>query len=177
MASKLVVLAFEGAGAAEGMLVNIKDMEQRGLLKLEDAVVASRGPRASDVQINQASFLGVPTPSNQLVIDQTASHRGRSSLTGAGIGLMAGWLVGGPVGGLAVGAIIGALRDRGVDDKTVKQIGESLTPDSSALFLLVKEADGPKVLEELRPFQASIIQTDLDPEAEQRLREALAREE
>ena len=32
MASRIVVLAFEGAGAAEGMLENIRGMEERGLI-------------------------------------------------------------------------------------------------------------------------------------------------
>ena len=109
MASRIVVLAFEGAGAAEGMLVNIRDMEKRGLLKLDDAVVASRGPRATDIQINQASMIGVPAAGSQLQIDQTNSRRGRSAAAGGGIGLLAGWLIGGPIGGLAVGALIGAL--------------------------------------------------------------------
>ena len=177
MASRIVVLAFEGAGAAEGMLVNIRDMEERGLLKLDDAVVASRGPRATDIQINQASMIGVPAAGSQLQIDQTDSRRGRSAAAGGGIGLLAGWLIGGPIGGLAVGALIGALRDRGLKDSEVKQIADQLVPDSSALFLLVKEADGPKVLEELKPFKATVIQSSLDPEAEQQLRKALAHEE
>jgi uncharacterized membrane protein len=177
MASKIVVLAFEGAGAAEGMLENVRDMEKRGLLKLDDAVVASRGPRATDVQINQASLIGVPAAGSQLEIEQTDSRRGRSALAGGGIGLLAGMLIGGPIGGLAVGAIAGALRDRGLKDREVKQIAERLTPDSSALFLLVKEADGPKVLEELKPFKATVIQSTLDPEAEERLRKSLAHEQ
>ena len=78
---------------------------------------------------------------------------------------------------MAVGALIGALRDRGLKDSEVKQIADQLVPDSSALFLLVNEADGPKVLEELKPFKATVIQSSLDPEAEQRLRKALAHEE
>jgi uncharacterized membrane protein len=177
MASRIVVLAFEGAGAAEGMLVNVRDMEKRGLLKLDDAVVASRGPRATDIQINQASMIGVPAAGSQLQIDQTDSRRGRSAAAGGGIGLLAGMLIGGPIGGLAVGALIGALRDRGLKDKEVQEIADRLVPDSSALFLLVKEADGPKVLEELKPFKATVIQSTLEPEAEERLRAALAREE
>jgi uncharacterized membrane protein len=177
MASTIVVLAFEGSGTAEGMLENLRDMESRGLLKLEDAVVAWRGATASDAQISQASVVGIAPATSGLQIDQTDSRRGRSALAGGGIGLLAGMLVGGPVGGLAVGAIIGALRDRGLKDKDVQTLAERLGPDSSALFLLVKEADGPKVLEELRPFKATVVQTGLSDEAEQALRKALAHEE
>ena len=74
MASTIVVLAFEGSGAAEGLLINLRDMEKRGLLKLDDAVIASRGARATDVQIGQASAIGVPAATGELKIDQTASR-------------------------------------------------------------------------------------------------------
>ena len=86
---------------------------------------------------------------------------------------LAGWLLGGPVGGAAVGAVIGALRDRGLNDRFVKSVGERLRPDSSAVFLLVREADAPRVLEELRPFGARVEHTDLPPEQEEQLRRAL----
>ena len=59
------------------------------------AVIASRGPRATDIQINQASMLGMAAPSSQLEIEQTDSRRGRSAMAGGGIGLLAGMLIGG----------------------------------------------------------------------------------
>ena len=39
MTSQLVVLGFDGEATAEGMLANFKDMQDRGILKLEDAVI------------------------------------------------------------------------------------------------------------------------------------------
>jgi uncharacterized membrane protein len=42
MASQLVVLGFDGENTAEGMLDNFYDMQKRGVLQLEDAVIASR---------------------------------------------------------------------------------------------------------------------------------------
>jgi uncharacterized membrane protein len=177
LASKIVVLAFEGAGAADGMLENFRSLEERGLISLEDAVIASRGPIPDHDSASRQAAAGYVFPTGEVRIQQTASRRGRSALAGGGVGLLAGMLIGGPVGGLAIGALVGALRDRGLKDAEVKQIADRLGPDSSALFLLVKEADGPKVLEELKPFKATVIQSTLEPEAEQRLRQALAREE
>lgn len=159
MASQIVALAFDGVETAEGILDNVIDMQQRGLLKLDDAVVLSRPAGTSEVQVKQ-----------------TDSRRGRYALIGGGAGMLAGWLVGGPIGGAAIGAIIGAMRDRGLPDSFVNTISGSLGPDSSALVVLVKDVDGPTVLEELKPFKGRVVHTTLSDEQEKRLRETLAHE-
>jgi uncharacterized membrane protein len=185
MTSKLVVLSFEGADSAKGMLDNVRDMQARGLLTLEDAVVAYREPNASNATFEQLDSDLAIAPAqagyrpglNDPVIKQTDSRKKRYAAAGGGIGLLAGWLLGGPIGGAAVGAIIGALKDRGIDDGFIHDVSNSLRPDSSALFLLVKEGgDAAKIREELRPFKATVIHTTLDPEVEKQLRDTLANE-
>ena len=86
-------------------------------------------------------------------------------------------LLGGPIGGAVVGTVIGALKDRGIDDKFIRGVADSLKPDSSAIFLLVKEGgDAEKIREELRPFKATVVHTTLSPEVEKQLRDSLANE-
>jgi uncharacterized membrane protein len=160
VASNLVALAFDGAGTAEGMLDNVLDMQERELIALEDAVVASRAAGTTEVEVKQ-----------------TKQRRGRAALVGGGIGLLAGLLIGGPLVVTTVGALIGGLRDKGIDDGFIRQLNASLKPDSSALILLVKEADAEAVLAELRPFKATVLTTTLAPEMEKRLRDALAHEQ
>jgi uncharacterized membrane protein len=185
MTSNLVVLSFEGADTAKGMLDNVRDMQERGLLTLEDAVVAYREPNASNATFQQLdgdlaaapAQLGVRTGLNDPVIKQTDSRRKRYAAAGAGLGMLAGLLLGGPIGGAAVGAVIGALKDRGIDDGFIHSVSSSLKPDSSAIFLLVKEGgDAAKIREELRPFKATVLHTTLKPEVEKQLRDALANE-
>ena len=65
-----------------------------------------------------------------------------------GWGVLAGGPSGGPIGAAAVGAIgtiVGGLRDRGIDDGFIQEVSESLSEESSAIFLLIQEADGPRV--------------------------------
>jgi uncharacterized membrane protein len=187
MPSQIVVLSFEGAGTAAGVLDNLRDMERRGLLRLDDAIVASRPPREVIVadgpddgsgsmflqNAASASRGTIGARVEPVEIEQTDSRRGRTAAAGAGVGLLAGWLIGGPVGGAAVGAVLGALRDRGLSDGFVKSLSEGLQADTSAVFLLVKEADAPRVLEELRPFGARVMHTSLPPEQEEALRRSL----
>lgn len=178
MASKLVVLVFEGAQTADGMLHLFEDLQEKGLIKLEDAVVASRGTPGVIATVASSDTGPKPTDApagGEVEIRQTDSRRGRSAGAGAGIGVLVGLLLGGPIGGAAIGAIVGGMRDRGVDDKFVRQVGEQLRPDTSAIFLLVKEADAEAVLKELEPFKATVLHTDLDPEAEKRLRQTLSK--
>ena len=177
MASQLVVLVFEGAETAEGMLGNLRELEAKGALKLDDVVTASRdaGGRVMFAQpAGAAPGPGSATSGgSEVEIKQTDSRRGRRALAGGGVGLIIGTLLGGPIGGVLVGSVIGALHDRGIDDKFIKEVSDRLVPDSSAIFMLVASADGPKVLEELKGHKGRVIHTTLTPEQEKTLRDAM----
>ena len=163
MDSNIVVLRFDGKSQAENMLSIFDDMQERGIVTLEDAVIASRGP------------------GDNIEIEQTQSVTGKYTLRGSGIGLLAGLLLGGPVGGLVggtvAGAVAGAMKDVGMDDKFIRETSEMLTPGSSALVLMGKADDPDKFLDELRPFKALVATTSLSAEQENRLKRTLAEEE
>lgn len=159
MESRIVVLGFDRQFGAEGMLEQIQEYEQQGLITLEDAVTASRGV-GYEVEIKQAYPQG-----------------GKGALKGGGIGLLAGLLLGGPILGVAAGAGLGAIvasaRDYGLDDKFVKGITESLKPESSALFLLIKEAKAEEFQGKLNDFEARVVTTSLPPDREKALRKLI----
>jgi uncharacterized membrane protein len=67
--------------------------------------------------------------------------------------------------------------DIGVDDKFIKDVGDTIEPGHSALFLLVVSATGDKVMEQLEGTQATVLQTSLSKEAEAKLREHFAADE
>jgi uncharacterized membrane protein len=114
-------------------------------------------------------------------LKQTHSETGKFALRGTGIGLLAGLLLGGPIGGMiggaAIGAITGGLKDYGISDKFINDVTQALRPNSSALFLLVKEAKGEEVLARLAPHKAKVLTTTLSEEQEKRLKATLAEEE
>jgi uncharacterized membrane protein len=82
-----------------------------------------------------------------------------------------------PLAGIALGAALGALvgraLDRGVSDTFVDEVKATLRPGRSALFLVVKSSNADATLAALRQFRGDVIQTTLDSEAEESLREAL----
>ena len=94
-------------------------------------------------------------------------------------GLLIGFLFLNPLAGAAVGAGAGALSgklaDIGINDKFMKDLGETFTPATSALFVLVRKATPDKVLEGLKGFKGKIIQTSLTKDKEEELRKVLER--
>ena len=155
----VTVLGFKTIDGAEIMLENAHTWEEKGLVKLLDACVVSRGP-GSDVQIKQTRKFG-----------------GKYALGGGGIGVLAGLLLGGPVGGLIVGATIGAIsgamKDYGIEDKFIRSVADGLAPNTSALFLMTTEGK-PELMDELEAHHATVLSTTVTPENERRLRDALA---
>jgi uncharacterized membrane protein len=53
----------------------------------------------------------------------------------------------GMVAGAGAGALSGKLSDAGIDDTMMKELAASFKPRSSALFVLIRQETGDKVLE------------------------------
>ena len=156
--SDLIVLAFDSESGAGALRERLLDMQKQHIISLEDAAVVVR---------NQ---------DGKAKVKQLHSLVGAGALGGAFWGMLIGLIFFMPWLGLAAGALGGALggkfSDVGVDDKFIKQIGETIEPGHSALFLLVVSATGDKVMDQLKDVKATIIQTSLSEEAEAKLRDA-----
>jgi uncharacterized membrane protein len=92
-------------------------------------------------------------------------------------GMLIGLLFFVPFLGLAIGAGLGALSgklaDYGIDDKFAKQLTDTLQPNSSAIFVLVRKATVDKVLPEVSKYGGTVLQTSLPKETEEKLQAAL----
>ena len=78
--------------------------------------------------------------------------------------------------GAAIGGLSGAMSDYGIDDTFIKEVGNSIHPGTSAIFVLVREATADKVIEQLKPYHGKIIHTSLSAENEAQLKAAFAAE-
>ncbi|RIK33419.1 MAG: hypothetical protein DCC52_03335, partial [Chloroflexi bacterium] len=61
-----------------------------------------------------------------------------------------------------------------VDQKFVNEVAEKLKPNTSALFVLGSDANQAAVLNALKPYQGTLIQTSLSSDMEAQLRRALS---
>jgi uncharacterized membrane protein len=77
--------------------------------------------------------------------------------------------------GAGAGALSGRLNDIGLNDKMMKDIGQSFKPGTSGLFVLVRRATVDKVLQGLKEFagKGKVFQTSLSKDDEAALREAI----
>jgi uncharacterized membrane protein len=126
---------------------------------MEDAVVAVKDPKGK-VRLHQA-------------VNLTAAGAVSGGFWGALIGLIfLNPLLGMAVGATA-GAVSGALTDVGIDDKFMKELGATMKPGSSVLFVLVRKATPDKVLEEIKGTGGKILRTSLSHDDEAKLQAAL----
>ena len=156
--SQMIVFAFKNETGAEQMRDALAGLQKQHLITLSDAAVLVR-KEDGKVKIKQATSLV-----------------GAGALGGAFWGMLIGLLFWAPWLGLAIGAAAGALggslADVGVDDKFIKEVGKTIEPGHSALFLLVEEMTEDKVMDELTKFDATVLQTSLSKEDEAKLKAA-----
>jgi uncharacterized membrane protein len=109
--------------------------------------------------------------------DTKVHHSVHLTRKGAGWGALGGLLIGAllftpialAVVGAAAGALFVKLADMGIDQKFVKDLSAQLKPNSSAIFLLVRNVSPDKVIASLRPYGGTILDTTLTKEAEEDL--------
>jgi uncharacterized membrane protein len=110
-------------------------------------------------------------------LHQAVSLTAAGALQGTFWGMLFGLIFFNPLVGAAVGAGAGALSgklsDIGIDDAFMKELAETFTPGSSALFVLVRKSTPDKVLDALKGFKGTVLKTSLTVDKEEALREVL----
>ena len=156
--SNLVVIGFNNEADAFEMRGALAKLQTQYLIEMEDAVVVTRNAEGK-VQLHQA-------------VNLTAA----GAVSGAFWGMLIGMLFLNPLVGAAVGAgsgaLSGKLADIGINDQFMKDLAETFTAGSSALFVLVRKSTPDKVLEALKPFagKGRVLQSSLTKDQEEELR-------
>ena len=162
--STLIAIVYDKEQTGFDALNELGDLQKQQLLTLADAAVATKNEKGK-VKIKQ-------TLENQV--------SGTAAIWGGFWGLLIGLLFLAPIFwgliGALLGYIMGKAGDVGIDDKFIKEVGESLEPGQSALFMLVADVTPDKVLDEMRKFGGTVYQTSLSKEDEAALKEALGHE-
>jgi uncharacterized membrane protein len=158
--STLVVVGYNDPFKAEEIRLKLIRMQREHLIDLEDAVVAIKDTKGK-VKLHQA-------------VNLTAA----GAVSGGFWGSLIGLIFLNPLLGLAVGAtagaVSGALSDIGIDDNFMKELAATMTPGSSALFVLVRKSTPDKVLEEIKGTGGKVLKTSLSHEDEAKLQAALS---
>lgn len=157
--SNLVVIGFDNEHTAFEMRAELVKLQKEYLIEMEDVVVVTKDDKGK-VKLHQA-------------VNLTAAGAVGGTFWGMLIGLIfLNPLLGAAIGAGA-GALSGKLSDIGIDDKFIKELGETITPGTSALFVLVRKATQDKVLDDLKGFKGKILKTSLSADEEEKLRKVL----
>ncbi len=156
---KLIVIVYPTEHQAEQVRLDFIKMQKEYLVSLEDAVVAVKKPNGK-VKLLQ-------------MYDLTLGGAMSGAIWGTLIGLIFMMPIFGLVAGAGVGAVSGALSDVGINDQFMKNLASSLTPGSSALFVLVDSQITDKVTAQLQGTGGKIIQTSLSTLDQEKLQHVL----
>jgi uncharacterized membrane protein len=163
--STLVAIVYDKEQTGFDALSKLADLQKLQLITLADAAVATKDAKGK-VKVKQ-------TLENQV--------SGSAAIWGGFWGLLIGMLFLAPIFwglfGALMGFILGKTGDVGIDNKFIKEVGDSLDPGESALFMLVVEATTDKVLDEMSQFGGQVYQTSLSKEDEEKLQKALEHED
>ncbi|MGQ4385059.1 DUF1269 domain-containing protein [Streptomyces sp. SAS_270] len=158
--SNLFVIAYDDLATANQVREKVFALTKEHLVELEDAVVVERHEDGK-IKLHQA-------------VNHTATGAAGGALWGGVIGLLFLAPLLGAAVGAAAGAAGGAVTDTGINDDFMKDLSQNLRPGAAALFLLVKQAAGDKVIPQLAAYGGQLVQTSLSQEQEDALRQAIA---
>jgi uncharacterized membrane protein len=160
--SDLIVIGYPDEATAERVWQELVRLQDEYLVDLEDAAIIRR---------DTTGKLHVTTPAHHAVA--------WGSLSGMFWGVLIGLLFLFPIapltgiaGGL-MGAALGAAGDLGIKEDFKRRVQDLVQPGTSAIMMIVRKATMDKVLDALRPYGGTVLQTSLPRDAEQQLMHAL----
>ena len=155
--SELIIVGFNDREGADRVLLRLSKLRKEYLIDIEDAVVVVRDEDGK-VHLKQ----GI-----NLVTAGAATGFVSGSLWGTLVGFLflnplAGFVLGSAIG-VGAGALSGSLSDYGINDDFIKSLAETIPPNSSSLFILVRKVQPEKVLAELSGVKGKVLGTSLLP--------------
>jgi uncharacterized membrane protein len=144
--TSFLAVVFPTAEAAEQALPSVHDLDARPDISVRDAAIVVR------------------TPSSRIELVQTREVALGEGLVGGGaVGVVAGLLLGLPIGGallgLAGGGLFG-LRDTGISDDRLRELGADLQPDQALLCVLVDANAREPAREALRRY-GTVVEAEI----------------
>jgi uncharacterized membrane protein len=149
LTATFVAVQFATAAAAEDALGRVRALDEAENVSVHDAAVVVR------------------TAGDRIELEQTREIAPGEGLVGGGtVGLVAGVLLGLPVGGALLGLAGGAafgLRDTGIPDSRLRELGEDLQPGEALLCVLVDPDATERAREVLNPYgTVSVVELSSD---------------
>jgi uncharacterized membrane protein len=159
--SDLIAVAFDNEFKAERVRLDLLQMQHEHLVDLEEAAALVH-KMDGKIKLHHVTHFTIP-----------------AALGGGFVGCLVGLMVINPalalfglVTGAGLGAVIGSLKEVGIEEEFMEDLGAHLKPGTSALFIVAKKAKPEDILKELKRFGGKVLQTSLKHDDEDKLRAA-----
>ena len=159
--SNLVVITFDDAEEAGKVHDALRSAEGADYLSLDDSAIVVKDEKGK-VHVKNELDRGVKI----------------GAVGGGALGLLIGSIffpLTGLLVGVLAGGLLGSAAELGIPKKFVQEVSEDLTPGTSALFIIVRDANPNVALAALKPYKGIVRHTSLSPDAEQELRRVLSK--
>jgi len=160
--SDLITVAFNDEFKAEQVRLDLLQLQHEHLVDLEEAAVVIHR-KDGKVKLHHVTHFTFPV-----------------ALGGGFVGTLVGLILINPilalfgmVAGAGLGAVLGSLKEIGIDEGFMNQLGEHLKKGTSALFIVARKAKPELIVKELEKFNGKIFRTSLKHDDEGKLRAAL----
>ena len=161
--SRLLAVEFDDPLRAQEALLASLRLHQREAIRIADGAIVAKNA-AGRIHIHQTRDLGP----------------GQGAMVGTWLGMFAGLLFMVPLAGAVLGAAIGGiwakLRDIGISDREMKEMGEGLAPGLAALFLLFEPLAPTTLVREMHRFNGRVLRSTLPDDLTAEISAALADE-
>ena len=166
--AELVAIGFDNPEDADIVLGELGRLQNSYLIDLKDAVVVVRDSEGN-LNLKQS-------------VDLVRMGVSTGGVSGAMLGMLVGMLFLHPIAGFAIGSLVGAgggalsgsAIDYGIKEDFIRSVAETLKPNTSALFILVKKVEPEQVLSALSRFRGRVMRSSLSLEQEAKLQNALS---
>ena len=149
--SRLLAIELDDALRAQEALLASLRLHQRQAIRIEDAAIVSKDA-AGRIRIHQTRDVGTA----------------QGAMTGSWLGMLAGLIFMVPLVGAVLGAAAGGiwarLRDVGISDGEMREMGERLDSGTAALFLLFEPLASTTLVRELHRFNGKVLRSTLAEE-------------
>jgi uncharacterized membrane protein len=153
---EIIVAAFQDPNGASAALEELKQAKKQGLIKIEDAAVL------------------VKDADGKLRIKETADMGGGKGaviggVLGGVVGLLAGPIGWAALGGAVIGGVAAKMHDGGFSDARLKQIGDSLKPNTSAIIAVIDHTWVAEVERQMQKAGADTVTASLSADIAKQL--------
>ena len=147
----MLAIRFDHPFKAQECLLAMVRIAGQDVIRIEDAAIVDKDSNGK-IRLRQSKDI----------------NAGQGATSGGLYGSLIG-IIGGPIGmlaggalGAAAGGLWGKLRDIGIDDDHMKDMGERILPGENLLFLLLHDINRPLFCREMKRFDGMLFESTAD---------------